>query len=57
MIIKNKIELTARYYGLKTISAVYRGTRLIWEAVNCCFGSGYWIREKAWSSNDSWRNN
>jgi len=57
MITKNNIELTARYYGLKTISAVYRGTRLIWEAINSCFGSGYWVREKAWSNTDSWRNN
>lgn len=57
MIICNNIELAARYYGTKTISAIYRGTRLIWEAVNSCFGSGFWIREKAWSSTDFWRNN
>lgn len=57
MITRNGIELTARYYGTKVISAVYKGSVLIWEAVNSCFGSGFWIREKAWSSTDGWRNN
>lgn len=57
MITRNSIELSARYYGTKVISAVYLGSRLIWEAVNSCFGSGFWIREKAWSNTDSWRNN
>jgi hypothetical protein len=57
MIIRNGIDLTARYYGTKAITAVYRGARLIWEAVNSCFGSGYWVREKAWSQTDAWRNN
>lgn len=57
MITRNSIELSARYYGTKVISAVYLGARLIWEAVNSCFGSGFWIREKAWSNTDSWRNN
>lgn len=57
MIFRNNIELTARYYGRKTIAAVYKGALLIWEAINCCFGSGFWIKEKAWSSSDSWRNN
>lgn len=57
MITRNNIELSARYYGTKVISAVYLGSRLIWEAVNSCFGSGFWIKEKAWSNIDSWRNN
>lgn len=57
MIVKNKIELVARYYGLQTVTAVYKGTRLIWEAVNSCFGSGCWNKVKAWSNKDSWRSN
>lgn len=57
MITRNNIELSARYYGTKVISAVYLGSRLIWEAVNSCFGSGFWIKEKAWSNTDSWHNN
>ncbi len=57
MITRNKIELSARYYGSKTITAVYRGAKLLWEAVNSCFGSGYWIREKPWSRADAWKRN
>lgn len=57
MIIRKGIDLTARYYGTKAITAVYHGARLIWEAINSCFGSGYWVREKAWSQTDAWRNN
>lgn len=57
MITRNSIELAVRYYGTKTISAVYRGAVLIWEAVNSCFGSGYWIKDKAWSSKDGWKSN
>lgn len=57
MIVRNSIELTARYYGTKAITSIYRGAHLIWEAVNSCFGSGYWIKEKAWSNTDSWRIN
>lgn len=57
MITRNGIELTARYYGTKAISAVYRGAVLVWEAVNSCFGSGYWIKDKSWSSTDGWKSN
>lgn len=55
MIIKNQIELTARYYGNKAITSVYKGARLIWEAINSCFGSGFWIRDKVWNGDDVWR--
>lgn len=56
MITRDGIELTARYYGTKAITAVYLGATLIWEAINSCFGSGYWVRDKSWSSTDAWRN-
>jgi hypothetical protein len=57
MNIKNEIDLTARYYGSKTITAIYKGVRLIWEAVNSCFGSGYWLSSKPWNKDDAWRHN
>lgn len=57
MIVRNNIELSARYYGKKTISAVYRGAKLIWEAINSCFGSGLWNSDKMWSSTDLWNRN
>lgn len=54
---RNTIDLTARYYGKKTVSAIYKGAKLIWEAVNSCFGSSFWIREKSWNRDDAWRRN
>lgn len=54
---RNTIDLTARYYGKKTVSAIYKGAKLIWEAVNSCFVSGFWIREKSWNRDDAWRRN
>lgn len=57
MIVNKGLELTARYFGSKSILYVYKGAKLIWEAINSCFGSGFWIKEKAWSNTDSWRNN
>lgn len=27
----------------------------LWEAINSCFGSGYWIDEKPWSDDDAWK--
>ncbi len=54
MIVKNGIELTARYYGKKMVLAVYKGAKLLWEAINSCFGSGYWVKDKPWNGTDSW---
>jgi len=54
MIYKGGKDLSARYYGLKAVSAVYYGTKLVWEAISSCFGSGYWIGEKPWKSEDAW---
>ncbi len=56
MISKNNIELSARYYGTKTITAVYKGARLVWEAITSCFGSGMWLNLRAWKNTDGWKN-
>lgn len=55
MITRNQIELTARYYGSKVIVTVYRGARLIWEAISSCFGSGCWLGDRVWKGDDVWR--
>lgn len=57
MIFYNTKELTARYLGNKEITAVYKGARLIWEAVKSCFGKGFWYKEKLWNNKDLWKNN
>jgi hypothetical protein len=54
MIYKGSKEVSVRYFGTHLISAVYHGLQLVWEAINSCFGSGYWIGEKPWSDTDPW---
>lgn len=56
MIIKNSLSIQARYYGTKTISAVYYGAKLVWEAITSCFGSGMWLNLRAWKNTDAWKN-
>lgn len=48
-------EITAVSLGRRTVTAVYRGARLVWEAVNSCFGRGYWQSARPWRGADGWR--
>lgn len=50
-------ELSASYYGKKAIVAIYKGARLVWEAIRSCFGKGYWIDTHSWDNGDAWKNN
>lgn len=56
MINKNSLSMQARYLGGKAITAVYFGTKLVWEAITSCFGSGRWLNERPWKNTDSWKN-
>ena len=56
MIFKNGHEITFISKGNKTIDAVYKGGRLVWQAVRSCFGAGYWRNDKPWINNEAWRN-
>ena len=42
-------------YG-RTITAIYAGTRLVWQAIRRCFGSGWWVNEKPWLNEEGWKN-
>lgn len=55
MIRKGNLEMAARYYGGKAVIAVYKGARLVWEAVSSCFGSGMWLSGRAWKDTDGWK--
>lgn len=39
----------------KTISMIYRGAVLVWQAVRSCFGNGAWFGEKPWIGEDGWK--
>lgn len=41
----------------RTISYVYYGANLVWQAVRSCFGSGIWISQKTWLGEESWKYN
>ncbi len=48
-------EVGQLWIGGKPVQALYLGAKLIWEAVNSCFGSGFWNKDKAWCKTDFWR--
>ena len=56
MIIKDRKEVVDIHVKGRTATLLFRGKRLVWEAVKSCFGRGMWINEKPWSNEDGWRN-
>lgn len=55
MITKDNKEITAVYYGRRVISAIYKGARLVWQAVRSCFGAGMWVDVKPWVNEEIWK--
>lgn len=56
MIFKAGKAKSAIVTRLKEKVAVYWGTKLKWQASRSCYGRGYWIPEKPWLDNDTWKN-
>lgn len=56
MIYKNGKEITSVFKGKQAISAIYKGSKLVWQAIRSCFGSGGWVKEKPWLNNEGWKN-
>lgn len=53
--IKGK-EISSIKIKNKLITIVRVGKRIVWEAINSCFGRGYWIDDKPWNDNDMYKN-
>ena len=49
-------EIISIFKGNKAISYVYKGSRLVWQAIRSCFGAGYWVNEKPWINEEGWKN-
>ncbi len=49
-------EITAVNVAGKAITAIYAGSRLVWQAIRSCFGAGWWVNEKPWINDEGWRN-
>lgn len=42
----------------RAITTFYTDTRrIIWQLVRSCYGKGYWIEDKPWLDNDTWKDN
>lgn len=48
-------EITAFFLGRLPISAIYKGSQLLWQAVRSCFGAGYWVEDKPWLDDEAWK--
>lgn len=55
MIYRNGKELSELHHGGRIIEAVYKGARLVWEAIRSCFGQGYWHEGKPWVEGEAWK--
>lgn len=51
MIYKSEHEITAIRRGNRVISAVYRGARLLWQAVRHLSA---WFRSEGWHRSEPW---
>lgn len=49
-------DISAIRLGSNVISAVYKGSILIWQAIRSCLGSGWWVNEKPWIDDETWKN-
>lgn len=56
MIYKDGKEIVSIIKNSRTISAVYKGSKLVWQAICSCFGSGFWVNAKPWLNNEGWKN-
>lgn len=56
MIERRKKELVEIIRGTLPLSEVYHGKFLVWQMARSCYGSGYWINERPWLNEDSWKN-
>ena len=55
MLHKDNKDITGVYWNTRMITAIYRGDELVWQAINSCFGAGFWREDKPWSGTDGWR--
>lgn len=56
MIYKGKKEVGTIYIGSRPLYAIYRGSKLVWQAIRSCFGNGYWVNAKPWLNTEGWKN-
>lgn len=55
MLIHKAKEIVSIFSKGKVISAIYQGTKLIWQSIRSCFGGGYWVDDKPWVDEEGWK--
>ena len=54
--VKNKEIATIASIN-KFITSIYKGTKIVWEAIKGCFSKGYWLDANQWNDEDAWKDN
>lgn len=58
----NNRQITSFYYKNRALSAIYKGTRLVWQKTKtiinslCCFSGDTWDDSSPWVDTDTWKN-
>lgn len=55
MIYRGDREIESAMFGSRPLGAIYRGVRLLWEAIRSCFGAGFWENGKPWVDTEGWK--
>lgn len=56
MIFIDRKELESSFIGRTVVIQIYKGVKLVWEAIKSCFGAGYWKNDAPWSNTEGWKN-
>lgn len=53
---KPSFNVTYEIKGSKITCKLVEICSILWQAVDSCFGAGYWVNSKAWKNQDAWKN-
>ncbi len=56
MIVHQGRDIIGFMFNGKAILEIRKGTRLVWQAIMSCFGSGMWLDDRKWVNQDGWKN-
>lgn len=56
MVYKSGKEIVAIFRGSTPVTAIYKGSKLVWKSIRSCFGAGYWVNDKPWINDEGWKN-
>ncbi|MDE6267354.1 MAG: MFS transporter [Muribaculaceae bacterium] len=54
MITNGNTPISVINIGRRAISAVYSGSRLVWQAISNCIAGGWWQHSHGWMYGTGW---